>query len=599
MQGTYSDASSSVMRSGGSLKNTAWVRRGTLAVWDLCCWSLALAVVVGVRLDFQINEVQWLSVGIYWLLAVSLVVAFGYLTKFYRGRFRVGSFDEAMGLALLFGGVGVVTLIARMVFIPDLPRSLPILVPPVALIGAAMGRWCFRLWRERLGSYGPVTVKNTLIYGAGDAGYQILRLLRADRAPQYRVVGFVDDSPSKRHLRLHGVTVLGNGESLPEVAKLVDAEVVILAITSATGEFVGRVHDLAQKAALEVLVLPPFSEMIAGRVELKSIRQVEIDDVLGRHPVSTQTAEIADYLMGKRVLITGAGGSIGSELARQVHSFGPTSLVLLDRDESALHAVQLSIYGHGLLDAPDTVLSDIRDFSAMQKIFEQHRPEIIFHAAALKHLTLLERFPEEGWKTNVHGTLNVLQLASEYGVDHFVNVSTDKAADATSVLGSTKRLAERLTSWHAEATDKSFISVRFGNVLGSRGSVLLTFNAQIENGGPVTVTHPDVTRYFMTIREACELVIQAGAMGQHGEVLVLDMGKPVRIMDVAERLISQSGKDIKIVFTGLRDGEKLHENLFSNAETPAGTRHPLIRRVHVPRLNPLELNDMNLTQVEH
>ena len=280
-----------------------------------------------------------------------------------------------------------------------------------------------------------------------------------------------------------------------------------------SGQTIGKAQEAAQRAGLDFLVLPRVSELIEGRVTASDIRPVEIGDVLGRHQVSTSISDIAGYLTGRRVLITGAGGSIGAELARQVHQFGPTSLVLLDRDESALHAVQLSIYGHGLLDGSDTVLSDIRDADSLREVFEAHRPQIVFHAAALKHLPMLERYPAEGWKTNVLGTLNLLRLSADHGVEHFVNISTDKAADATSVLGSTKRTAEQLTAWYAEQTGRSFMSVRFGNVLGSRGSMLHTFNAQIAHGGPVTVTHPDVTRYFMTIPEACELVVQAGAIG--------------------------------------------------------------------------------------
>ena len=267
---------------------------------------------------------------------------------------------------------------------------------------------------------------------------------------------------------------------------------------------------------------------------------------------------------GNGSCVTGAGGSIGSELARQVHGFGPSELILLDRDESGLHGVQLSIYGQGMLDTPDMVLADIRDEETVADVFARHRPEVVFHAAALKHLPMLEQYPDEGWKTNVLGTRNVLRAARANGCERFVNVSTDKAADPSSVLGRTKRAAEQLTAWYARGTQGTYLSVRFGNVLGSRGSMLHTFTSQIRSGGPVTVTHPEVTRYFMTIPEACELVIQGGAVGLRGEVLVLDMGEPVSILGVAQRLIAQSGKRIEIVFTGLRPGEKMHEVLLSD-----------------------------------
>ena len=575
-----------------SLLDNPLARRGTLALWDALCWAFATVVVLGVRLDFTVNDVQWRSTLRYLVISLVVLVAFGYVTKFYRGRFRVGSFDEVTGLAFHFAVVGLSTAVVFTVLDPALPRSIPVLVPPIALVSAAAGRWLFRTYRDRNAPSPDERAKRALVYGAGDAGYQLLTLLRAERHPEYQVVGLIDDNPAKRHLRLHGVPVVGDRSALVGAADRLDAGTVILAVPSASGDFVGSLQDDVTAAGLTFLTLPPISEMIGGRIDLGSIREVDITDVLGRHPIDTDLGDIADYLMGRRVLITGAGGSIGSELARQVHRFGPASLVLLDRDESALHAVQLSLHGHGLLDGEDTVLNDIRDLEALDAVFAHHRPEIVFHAAALKHLPLLERFPDEGWKTNVEGTRNVLDAAHRHGVEHLVNISTDKAAAATSVLGSTKRLAEQVTAWYAETTGRRYISVRFGNVLGSRGSMLHTFNTQIAQGGPITVTHPDVTRYFMTIPEACELVVQAGAIGLPGDVLVLDMGTPVKILDVAHRMIATSGKRIDITFTGLREGEKLHEVLFSDLEDPAPTKHPMVRSVSVPPVDPAVLPEL-------
>jgi FlaA1/EpsC-like NDP-sugar epimerase len=327
------------------------------------------------------------------------------------------------------------------------------------------------------------------------------------------------------------------------------------------------------------------------QLQLSSLRDVDVEDVIGRRPVDTDVTAIAAYITGKRVLVTGAGGSIGSELCRQLQKFGPAELIMLDRDESALHAVELSIYGQALLESPELALVDIRDAEAVRDVFVQHRPHVVFHAAALKHLTLLERYPREAMKSNVIGTLNVLEAASEVGVRHFVNISTDKAANPTSALGHSKRLAEQLTSWFSESRDETkFLSVRFGNVLGSRGSVLHAFTAQIDRGGPVTVTDPQVTRFFMTVPEACQLVIQAGAIGRPGEALVLDMGEPVNIADMARRMIAMSGKSVDIIFTGLRKGEKLHEELFTRGEGGSRPLHPLITHVRVPPLSPTEVN---------
>jgi len=325
-----------------------------------------------------------------------------------------------------------------------------------------------------------------------------------------------------------------------------------------------------------------------AQVQLSSLRAVDVEDVIGRRPVDTDITSIAQYITGRRVLVTGAGGSIGSELCRQLHKFGPSELVMLDRDESALHAVELSIYGRALLESPEVVLVDIRDTRTLQDVFVEHQPQVVFHAAALKHLTLLERYPQEALLTNVYGTLNVLQAAAASGVEHFVNISTDKAANPVSALGHSKRLAEQVTAWFAtqDHAGGKYLSVRFGNVLGSRGSVLHAFAAQIENGGPVTVTDPEVTRFFMTIPEACQLVIQAGAIGRPGEALVLDMGDPIKIVDVARRMITMSGKDVDVVFTGLRPGEKMHEELLGDGEASKRPSHPMISHVDVPPLNP-------------
>ena len=333
-------------------------------------------------------------------------------------------------------------------------------------------------------------------------------------------------------------------------------------------------------------ILPVVQSLDDREVDTADIRDLTDEDLLGRRRVKINLDEISQYLVNRRVLVTGAGGSIGSELCRQLVKFNPGELIMLDRDESALHEVQLSIYGRALLDTPQTVLADLRDKKAINEIFETRKPQVVFHAAALKHLPLLERYPHEAYQTNVLGTLTMLTAAQRAGVEIFVNISTDKAANPISVLGFSKRIAERLTAAFAFSSGPGkYISVRFGNVLGSRGSVLMSFRDQISKGGPVTVTHRGVTRYFMTISEAVQLVVQAGAIGQTGEVLVLDMGKPVNIHDVAEQLVKNSGKPIKIEVVGLRVGEKVHEELFADGETDERPRHPLISHVLVKAID--------------
>lgn len=576
------------------MREHASATRIAIAGWDCLSWLMATAFVVVVRFELILTPEQVTSVILYGFGACALQLGLGTALKLYRGRFRIGSYEEILAITATAALVGVmvgplvVVLRGQELF----PHSVAFIAPPMALISIAAGRGAYRAWTTRTRPW-EQGVQNVLIYGAGDLGYQLVRLMATDRSTPFRAVGFIDDDRGKRNLRMAGVPVRGTRADLLAVARAHDVTTVILGIGNAGPDLIREVEALVTGAGLEFKVLPHLSRIIGSRVTLRDVRDVEIGDVLGRRQVVTDVASIADYLTGHRVLMTGAGGSIGSELARQVHTFGPSELILLDRDESALHEAQLAIYGRGLLDTPDIVLADIRDVEALRSVFARHRPEVVFHAAALKHLPMLEQYPEEGWKTNVLGTRNLLELAARHGVRQFVNISTDKAVSPTNVLGSTKRLAERLTAWQALHADGKYLSVRFGNVIGSRGSVLRTFLHQIERGGPVTITHPGVTRYFMTIPEACELVIQAAAIGRDGEVLVLDMGEPVRVLDVAERLIARSGKDVEVVFTGLRPGEKMHEELFGPGEEDRRPFHPLIAHVEVPPLDPRELAPMN------
>lgn len=554
---------------------------------DALAWALAFLTITLLRYDFGLTDDQWTWAAGYTILAIVLQVFLGWLAGRIRGRSRVGSFEDTLIVSAIVVVIIFPVGLLLSIVITDFPRALVVIMPPLAMVFMSAMRGVYRLLvRNRKPATKNGKAVPTLIYGAGEAGAHVAQLSdHADSSP-YDIRGFVDDSPGMQGVRIRDYRVLGKGKNLVSIAHSVGAETVILAITKATPDMIKAVSKTCVENGLQLVMIPPVREMIGGKMSLDRLREFNVSDLLGRRPIETDVRSIADYLMGKCVLVTGAGGSIGSELARQLFRLGPSKLILLDRDESELHAVRLSMDGDGLLDSDDIVLCDIRDKDALDQIFEMHKPEVVFHAAALKHLPMLERYPLEGWKTNVLGTRNVLECSRKHGVKHLVNVSTDKAADATSVLGLTKRLAERMTSWHAVDGDLKYLSVRFGNVLGSRGSVLYTFRAQIERGGPVTVTDPDVTRYFMTIPEACELVLQAGAIGQPADVLVLDMGEPIKIVDVAERLIAESGKDIEIHYTGLRKGEKLHEVLFSESEDSEPSQHPLINTVRVPGLDP-------------
>lgn len=568
-----------------------WTRL-SLALWDSVCWALGALALLVARYDFQLVPQHNAFVFAYAALAIVLQILVGIVTKLYRGRHGIATFGEAVTLAAVVLGIGFALAVGFSLWAPaGYPRGVLWTVPLAALVLMAAGRFVFRAVTQRSRRDGET--ESVIVYGAGNAGEQFGRLIANDPDAPFLVAGYIDDDPAKRNLHLSGAKVLGGLDQLVAAARTRNVDTVVLAIPAAPRELKRRISAVADEAGLKVLVMPPTRDIVSGRASVVNLHELNVTDLLGRAQIETDLGEIADYLSGRVVMVTGAGGSIGSEIARQVHRFGPKELVMLDRDESGLHGTQLSIYNQGLLDTPDMVLCDIRDVEALDRVFADHRPEVIFHTAALKHLPLLEQYPLEGWKTNTIGTLNLLRAAEKYGVERFVNVSTDKAADATSVLGKTKRLAEELTAYYADKTGRTWLSVRFGNVLGSRGSMLHTFTRQIEVGGPLTVTHPDITRYFMTIPEACELTIQAGAIGQPADVLVLDMGEPVRILDVANGLIARSGRDVAIIFTGLRPNEKLHEVLFSDDEEMRTTSHELISTVSVSPLDPMELESID------
>ncbi|MFJ6042635.1 polysaccharide biosynthesis protein [Brachybacterium paraconglomeratum] len=562
-------------------------------VTDSTAWLITLMVLTVSRYLLADVEVSaaWgnvlRNVGLLTLLAMALQSIGGYVNGLYLRKYVVGSLDEARVLAFLALGVTVI-LSAVVLATAAIPRSVILAMFPMALLIMGAVRLVFRAIVEGRSVPGEEAVP-ALLYGAGELGHSVVRQMRVDPLSEFNPVGFIDDDPGKRGFVLNGLKVLGSGKRLAELVEHTGSEAVVICLNRVDSTFLREVHNVTDALGVRLLVFPSINEALNQRRNARSLRDVSVDDLVGRHPAEIDLSSVAGYLSGKRVLVTGAGGSIGSELCRQIHKYGPAELFMLDRDESGLHTTQISIFGHGLLDTKDAVLADIRDPEGLQRVFRDRQPEVVFHAAALKHLPMLEQYPTEAWKTNVLGTLNVLNASLAVGVERFVNISTDKAADPTSVLGHSKRMAERLTAWAARQGTGSYVSVRFGNVLGSRGSMLPTFQAQIEKGGPVTVTHPDVTRYFMTIPEACELVVQAGAIGEDGQVMILDMGEPVRIMDVAKRMIEMSGKDVEIVFTGLRHGEKLHEDLFSVKEQVESPHHPRISHAPVASASPSDL----------
>lgn len=559
--------------------------------FDSGAWVAAIVFAVILRFEFDWTLVSWRPLLVLCAAAIIFQFLFGWIFYLYRGRHPYGSFAEVVALLAAAVSTGIVVGVSVLIFGTEagIPRSTVFIALPIVFIIMGAVRYVRRVLIER--SIRPAEgAEFAIIYGAGYLGASIIKRMLTDGASAYIPVGVIDDDPRKRHAWVHGVKVLGTRGDLVTAAERSSATVLVVTIAKADAALLREISDTARFAGLHVKVLPPLEAVLEGKSRLRDLRDISIEDLIGRHPVDTQVESIAGYLQGKRVLVTGAGGSIGSELCRQIAKFRPAELIMLDRDETGLQSTQISILGHGLLDTKDVVLADIRDVEALEAIFEERRPDVVFHAAALKHLPMLEQYPDEAWKTNVLGTLNVLQAARSVGVSTFVNISTDKAANPISVLGHSKRVAEKLTAWAAEETGRKYLSVRFGNVIGSRGSMLPTFAALIEAGGPLTITHPDVTRFFMTIPEACQLVVQAGGIGRPGEVLILDMGEPVRIMDVAERMIEMSGKDIAIIYTGLRPGEKLHEELIGTRESTERPLHRSISHTLIDAIHPNHLD---------
>lgn len=571
-------------------------RRETPSYVDIACWAIAIFSVHLIYFDFIITPIEGLLLIVLLLVSGLAQLFFGWRFFLYRRRFLAGSFDEARALLKTSAATGLVLLLAAMLtgLSIDHPAAIGIIVIPAAMMLMFGLRFVQRM--RRLAR----TVPNgqaapTLVIGAGEAGTHLIRQMVTTPSTKFWPVGMVDDAPEKSNVQVYHVKVMGTLARLPELIEQTGATVLVVAVAQPSKAMLHEVQQIADTCELELKIIPPLDELLEKGLRSADLRDLSIYDLLGRAPVETNVDEIAGYLTGARVLVTGAGGSIGSVLVQQISRFHPSELIMLDRDETGLQLAQLSVHGNGLLSTKETVLADIRDAETVRRVFEEYRPEVVFHAAALKHLPMLERYPEEGWKTNVLGTLNVLEAAEAVGVQRFVNISTDKAANPTSQLGHSKRAAERLTAWMGQEANGRYLSVRFGNVIGSRGSMLPTFTNLIEHGGPVTVTHPDVTRYFMTIPEACQLVLQAGGIGNPGEVLILDMGQPVRILDIAKRMIALSGKDVDIVFTGLRAGEKLHEDLTGDTENTVSSAHPLISRTQIEPLPVTELHHIPQT----
>ena len=519
---------------------------------------------------------------LYLFIISTIALIVFYFSSLYNRMWRYASIAELKSILKVIGLINLLFLFVLFFGQMSFSRSVIIINFLLNIFFLGGMRFFIRLMRNYvIRSKSDLTNQSkVLIVGAGDTAEIILREI--NKHPQYgkEIVGLVDDDPRKINLEIHGKKVIGDRNAIPEIIEKHDVSEVIIAIPSADGEEIEELYDLSNKPGVKVNIVPGLDEIISQDFNLNQIREVRVEDLLGRDPIDLNVNQISSELEGKTVLVTGGGGSIGSELCRQIASFNPKQLIIFDISENNVYFIELELKDNydNLNITP--VIGNVQDSNKLNKVFETYKPDVVFHAAAHKHVPLMEHNPEEAVKNNIFGTKNVAEISDKYKVEKFVLVSTDKAVNPTNVMGATKRVAEMIVQTINQNSSTKFMAVRFGNVLGSRGSVVPLFKKQISNGGPVTVTHEEVERYFMTIPEAVQLVIQAGALGSGGEVFVLDMGEPVKIIDLAEDLIKLSGlevgTDIEIKIIGLRPGEKLCEELLHDHENDISTGHDRI-----------------------
>ncbi len=554
---------------------------------DLALWSLALPLAYFLRIEMMVSE-HSSDIAILTAMSIPIKATVLYVFQFHRQSWsKIGIWD----LFRIIQGVVVFTLIfvAALFFMRQgfyIPRSVPFIEGGITILLLSSIRLLARIQSETVRRsdvrHSPRKVDRVLVAGAGEAGTMLAREVRRHPESYMEIVGFLDDNPTKQKEWYLGYAILGYLDDLENVARKHNVDKVIIAMPTVPGEVIRKVVTMAHNAGIESQIMPGLYELLRGGFNIAQLRRVDVADLLGRKPVELDVAPISDYLYERTVLVTGAGGSIGSEIIRQMIRFNPKHVLLLGRGENSIFKVEREFRSTFPMVAFTPIIADVRDRESLNHVFRKYRPQVIFHAAAHKHVPLMETNPDQAILNNVGGTRNLTELALKYGVERFVNVSSDKSVNPTSVMGCSKRVAEYVVHRASLRAKKgqSFVSVRFGNVLGSRGSVVPLFKKQIEAGGPVTVTHPEMTRYFMTIPEASQLVLQAGGLNCNGSVYVLDMGEPVKIVDLARDLIRLCGlepdRDIEIVYSGIRPGEKLYEELLTDEEGTSATRHAMI-----------------------
>ncbi len=588
-----------------------FLSRWLVLVFDSLIVIFSFSIATLLRMNFQLLDIDFSVFASQLIFVLGLrLLAFLYFQS-YAGIIRHTSIEDAILIlkavfAGTFGAVltsGVIRNTLGFEHVFNLSASILIIDFFICLFWMVILRFFVKSFYESFVNQFKPTI-GVLIYGAGYTGMLTKNVFQTDRSTNYKILGFIDDNESKIGKTIEGIKVYSLPEVLDKFVGSNEGLEVIMAINNMSAKSKRKISDIFLDRGVVVKALPPVDKWVEGEFAMNQIHNVKIEDLLGREVIQMNNKRIGEEISGKVILVTGAAGSIGSEIVRQLIAYFPAKLVLVDQAESALYDLEYELAGKVPTNVQLIVnVADVSDTRRVSKIFKNHRPDIIFHVAAYKHVPLMENNPYEAIKTNVIGTRILAELAAEVGVDKFVMVSTDKAVNPTNVMGATKRLAEMYTQSmnQLEGIKTKFIATRFGNVLGSNGSVIPLFKKQIERGGPVTVTHPEITRYFMTIPEACELVLEAATMGQGGEVFVFDMGESVKIIDLAKKMITLSGlrvdKDIEIRYTGLRPGEKLYEELLNNDENTLPTHHPkiLIAEVNTPSYAYMEVatNDLN------
>lgn len=549
------------------------VRVPILIIADIIFINLAFIFGFIVRFDFDVPK-EYIS-SYFKLVPIFTIIyiIFLYIFKMYRTLWSNASIDEFVKGLFACTMAGIITVGLNNILTDRLPNSIVILSSALIYLMVVGLRLSYRIYR-RLAIYGSVKVKKAsqrvLVIGAGACGHMVINEMYKNKQINMRPFAIIDDDKNKLGKYLQGVKVVGNRNDIEKVVEDLNIDTIIIAISSTSAKNKKEIIEECQKTSANIKIIPGVYEIMGGKISLSKMRDVDLKDLLGREEVELDKIGVSSYLEGKTVLVTGGGGSIGSELCRQIANFKPKKLLILDIYENSAYDIQNELrMNYKDLDL-FTIIASVRDKKRIRKIFKEYNPDVVFHAAAHKHVPLMEDNPEEAIKNNVVGTLNVCEVCDEFNVDKFVLISTDKAVNPTNIMGATKRLCEMIVQAMNKKSKTDYVAVRFGNVLGSNGSVIPLFKNQIKNGGPVTLTHKEIIRYFMLIPEAAQLVLQAGSYAKGGEIFILDMGEPVKIYDLAKKLIKLSGfepeKDIKIKVTGLRPGEKLYEELLMDGE---------------------------------